>query len=74
MVKLLEILFFSLVLLILPAESPSTINSSVPSIEDIWQSANLPGKPDNSNVPFLLTLSLAFLARSLAKAACKNLI
>jgi len=36
----------------------------------IWQSASFPGKPLNSNAPFLLTFSLAFLATSLAKAAC----
>ena len=35
----------------------------------IWQSANFPGKPLNSKEPFLLTLSLAFLATSLARAA-----
>ena len=52
-----------------PAESPSTINNSVPSCLDIWQSASLPGKPLNSNAPFLLTFSRAFLAKSLARAA-----
>ena len=52
-----------------PAESPSTIKSSVPSCLPIWQSANLPGNPLNSNAPFLLTFSLAFLATSLARAA-----
>ena len=52
-----------------PAESPSTINNSVPSCLPIWQSANLPGKPLNSKAPFLLTFSLAFLATSLAVAA-----
>ena len=52
-----------------PAESPSTINNSVPSCFPIWQSANFPGKPLNSSAPFLLTFSLAFLATSLAIAA-----
>ena len=52
-----------------PAESPSTINNSVPSDFPIWQSANLPGNPVNSKAPFLLTFSLAFLATSLATAA-----
>ena len=53
-----------------PAESPSTMKSSVPSCFEFWQSANLPGKPLNSNDPFLLTFSLAFRATSLATAAC----
>ena len=52
-----------------PAESPSTINNSVPSCLEFWQSANLPGNPVSSNAPFLLTFSLAFLATSLATAA-----
>ena len=45
------------------------MNNSVPSCLPIWQSANFPGSPLNSNAPFLLTFSLAFLATSLAKAA-----
>ncbi len=57
-----------------PAESPSTINNSVPSCFEIWQSASFPGKPVSSNAPFLLTLSLAFLATSLATAACIILV
>ena len=52
-----------------PAESPSTINNSVPSCLEFWQSANLPGRPVSSRAPFLLTFSLAFLATSLATAA-----
>ena len=52
-----------------PAESPSTINNSVPAALPIWQSASLPGKPDSSRDPFLLTPSRAFLATSLATAA-----
>ena len=52
-----------------PAESPSTINSSVPSCLEFWQSANFPGKPDSSKAPFLLTFSLALRATSLATAA-----
>ena len=46
------------------------MKSSVPSCFEFWQSANLPGKPLNSNDPFLLTFSLAFRATSLATAAC----
>ena len=34
-----------------------------------WQSASFPGKPAISRTPFLLVISLAFLAASLAKAA-----
>ncbi len=56
-----------------PAESPSTINNSVPSCFEFWQSANFPGNPLNSKAPFLLTFSLAFLATSLANAACTTL-
>jgi len=56
-----------------PAESPSTINSSVPSCLEFWQSASFPGRPVNSKAPFLLTFSLAFLATSLAKAAWTTL-
>jgi len=52
-----------------PAESPSTIKSSVPSLLDIWQSASLPGRPDNSKEPLRLTLSRALRATSLATAA-----
>ena len=52
-----------------PAESPSTINNSVPSCFEFWQSASLPVKPVSSKAPFLLTFSLAFLATSLANAA-----
>ena len=33
----------------------------------------MPGSPVNSNAPFLLTFSLAFLATSLATAACITL-
>ena len=52
-----------------PAESPSTIKSSVPSWLEFWQSANFPGKPVSSSAPFLRTVSRAFLATSLAWAA-----
>ena len=74
MVILLDFLYFFPALADPPAESPSTINNSVPSCFPIWQSANFPGKPDISNAPFLLTFSLAFLATSLAKACCLNVI
>ena len=53
-----------------PAESPSTIKSSAISLSFVWQSANFPGKLVISKALFLLTLSLAFLATSLATAAC----
>ena len=53
-----------------PAESPSTINNSVPSCFEFWQSASFPGNPESSSDPFLLTFSLALRATSLATAAC----
>ena len=52
-----------------PAESPSTIYISDSAGSFSWQSANFPGKPATSKTPFLLVISLAFLAASLAKAA-----
>ena len=51
-----------------PAESPSTKNISLSAGSFSWQSASLPGRPAISNAPFLLVISLAFRAASLALA------
>ena len=56
-----------------PAESPSTIKSSELVGSFSWQSANLPGREDKFNTPFLLVSSLAFLAASLADEASTTL-
>jgi len=52
-----------------PAESPSTIKISHFEASLSEQSANLPGKLENSSADFLLVNSLAFFAASLALAA-----
>ena len=57
-----------------PAESPSTKYISHSSGFFSWQSANLPGNPIESITPFLLVISLAFLAASLALAASTILL
>ena len=55
-----------------PAESPSTIYSSETDGSFEEQSANLPGRPPPERAPFR-TVSRAFLAASLARAAFKHL-
>lgn len=52
-----------------PADSPSTINSSQSCGSLSEQSASLPGSELSSRNDFLLDISLAFLAASLAIAA-----
>ena len=52
-----------------PAESPSTINSSVPCFPLLLQSASLPGNTPPARTFFLRTVSFANFAASLALAA-----
>jgi len=54
-----------------PAESPSTMKSSLLSGDLLWQSASFPGSELISNAEFFLETSLAFLAASRAAAASK---
>ncbi len=57
-----------------PAESPSTMNISVPSFSLLAQSHNLPGRFEVLSAPLRLVSSLAFLAASLAAAAWMALL
>ena len=52
-----------------PAESPSTMKSSLFAGSRSWQSASLPGRPTPSSTPFLRVMSRAFRAASRARAA-----
>ena len=53
-----------------PAESPSTMKSSVESTSRLWQSASLPGRFPEERAPFLRARSRALRAASRAEAAC----
>ena len=57
-----------------PAESPSTRKISDSAGSFVWQSLNFPGSPAISKAPFLLVISRAFLAASLALEASKILL
>ena len=56
-----------------PAESPSTIYSSVRMLSRSEQSANFPGREALSRADFLRVSSLAFRAASLARLAVMDL-
>ena len=52
-----------------PADSPSTMNSSLFAGSRSWQSASLPGSDDSSSAPLRCTISRALRAASRARDA-----
>ena len=55
-----------------PAESPSTMNSSLRAGSRSWQSASLPGRDSPSSAPLRMTRSRALRAASRARAAVRH--